>query len=98
MGVRRMNMINNHSVEVSPGEIKLSHAQQNYLIHGTYALQSVNGQKFNRILQVVGIDNSTGDLLILEKCSDDYPYKRMFVLSADGETKKYKGQSFLQVS
>lgn len=98
MGVRYMKVLNINAGLNSLDDLTLSHAQQNYLIQGSYGFKSINGQKLIRMLQIIGIDKISGDLLILEKCSDDYPFRKLFILSTEGETKKYKGQSFLQVS
>jgi len=80
------------------GSLNLSQAQQNYLDSGTYEIKSVEGKKLFRRLQIVGMDPGTGNLLILESYTDNYPYKKLFIISPNGNTEKYKGQIFQNVS
>jgi hypothetical protein len=78
--------------------LKLSHAQQHYLDSGSYMVRSVDGRRLLRRLQIIGVDPVSGYLLVMESYADNYPYKKLFILSPKGETEKYKGQMFQEIS
>ncbi len=77
--------------------LEISEAQRNFLISGTYQILSAFGTCLFRKLQIIGCNPYSGDVLVRETYSGSSCYKKLFVLSPDGKTEKYKGQQFSKV-
>ena len=43
-------------------------------------------------MQIINVDQISGELLIKETYSGTYLYKKYFILKADGTTEKYRGR------
>ncbi len=80
-----------------PNPLKISEEQRNFLISGTYKVLSAFGTSLLRKLQIIGSDPDSGNILVRETYSDATGYSRIFVLSPDGKTEKYRGQFFAVV-
>ena len=74
--------------------IALSIRQKIFLETSTYEFCSSSGEKFSRKLEIVGLNSDSGELLVKETYSGNYPYKKYHVLTHDGETQEYSGQAF----
>gem|GEM_PF-3212819 len=93
-----MKVLSKKSALNCDDKFRLSLAQQNYLDSGTYEVTSFEGMKLLRRLRVVGIDSNSGYLLIMESYADNYPYKKLLLLSPEGKTEKYKGQMYQNIN
>lgn len=92
-----MKVGNHMSTISSSNPLKISENQRNFLISGTYEILTHFGSSFFRKLQVIGQDPDSGKLLVKETYSGNHPYNKLFVLSSEGRSEKYRGQIFQHV-
>ena len=92
-----MKVGNHMSTITSSNPLKISDEQKNFLITGTYEILSNFGSSFFRKLQVIGQDPDSGKVLVKETYSGNHPYNKLFVLSPEGRSEKYRGQLFQNV-
>ncbi len=82
-----------HGLSHSYLSVHLSAAQRDFLLKSSYRIYFNRNKKINRNFKIIGYEDGTGSLLVLENCSSgDHNFNRIYLLAPDGCTEKFKRQ------
>ncbi|HSA06276.1 MAG TPA: hypothetical protein P5556_03780 [Candidatus Gastranaerophilales bacterium] len=74
---------------------KISKNQEKFINDSTYCIMTPGGKNFERTFELLAYNTLSGKILLKEKVSFDCcKYEKMYVLSSEGETEKFKGEGF----
>ncbi len=74
---------------------KASKRQKKYLEESTYNLTTPGGRNFERTFELLAQSILSGKILVKEKMAfGSDQYEKVYVLSPEGETEKYRGENF----
>ncbi len=74
---------------------KASKHQKKFIDEGTYSIVSPGGRNFERNFELLAYNTLSGKILLKEKvvyCEDKY--EKVYILTSEGKTEKYKGAKF----
>ena len=74
---------------------KTSKHQKNFLNDSTYSLITPGGRNFERTFELLAQSMLSGKIIVKEKMAfGNDRYEKIYVLSSEGKTEKYRGKGF----